>query len=388
MRRCYRSPAPSHVVAMVDMPPPMREVVRVKMQSWVKNAGKSIPLDLKCWRYSCGKVHWETRSVLQCFFVDTVKWQVTKVLEKSMAAVKECLAGLGEEMHYHFFPSWTAYQAKKDAYDLKHVDPNYIRNEYSASTFGLICWLSTWSQCRKSDEDKDVARAMLLALFFDKAPSWMFFDVKLLEVFDTVFNVCPARNSQRVPCRHIRYFLRDVGGDNAHWDWSDFLDMYQELMCDDTCGASLGFFNKLTFRLAHAIDGSVFDALPADPLKDSIGYHVVDGKKRRIDEDFKAALTGLTVQSGIKPVQVCKFTGVASEWVSGDAMQNFVKAHIVAGKNQLTCKGVVCACDDSSGHGKPKESTQVGVIYDARANKAGVVQPMVPPHSLPWLDSN
>ena len=151
--------------------------------------------------------------MLQTFYGETVKWQTAKVLDKSMEAVKECLAGLGEETRWRFIPSWNAYQARKEYYDLKFVDPNYIRNEFSVSTVGLICWLLTWGQHRKSAEDQDVARAMLLALLCDKVPSFLFFRDKLLDVHDLDFNACPDRVSQRVPCRHVRYFLRGVGAD-------------------------------------------------------------------------------------------------------------------------------------------------------------------------------
>ena len=102
-----------------------------------------------------------------------------------------------------------------------------------------------------------------------------------------------------------------------------------------------------------------------------------DGKRRRMDEDFRDALGNLGVDSGQRGSGVCKLLDVGSERATYDAMVLKAKLNRVIAKASMPCEGVVCMTHDGSNHGTPAESTLMSILWDATTRNGNLAQPIV-----------
>ena len=149
------------------------------------------------------------------------------------------------------------------------------------------------------------------------------------------------------------------------------------MVLDTSCDAFAPVGNRLIREISYNVNAKVHGTLAADPLRDMVAFYTKTGKRRRVDEDFKHSVSHLSTSSELKPMEVCKQTNICSKASGVEYKVNSVKASRLASKRTLSCEGVVIMADDSSGHGKPSESTLLSLIFDAEKNKMSAGQPMV-----------
>ena len=322
-------------------------------------------------------MRWEVRSVLECFYEEGIKWGTHRTTSKHMGVVTRCLADMGLEFWQHFTPSHFAYTCNSAFYDHKGVDKTHMREDYSCTTRGLIVWLAVWAQSRHYMNEKEKARAMLEALFGTAICDGYFLYDKLVADYDREFDECIMRNSQRQPCDHVRYDLRHIGSTESTFTWRSFVDMFVGLAFETDCLALDLLWVRLVYKTSVLVDQDLDRRNTSILRKDYTPMMTVNGKRRRVDEDFKLGVMDMTIQSGLRTGQMVVLTDMGVPSLARDCEQLSVKSKQVAAQESLTCAGVVCVADDSSGHGKPSESTNVSLIWDAKQNLCAVGQPMV-----------
>jgi hypothetical protein len=340
--------------------------------------GHVVKVNWKAWRYNTKEVFFEVRSVLDDFFEkDETSWETARVLKKQMGIVKEVFEMLGLKFWGEFLPNHKSYISNKDVFDNESVPTKFIRNEFSVSTLGLVVWLAVWSENRKGRFDKDKLRAMLNAFFtLELDPSSFFFD-RLVSKYDAEFDACSLRTDQIMPCRCLRYEMQHIENTYKNWRWYDFITLVVGTICDTTCDAFVPVGNRLVREVAFMANVRIQGATAADPLRDMVAFYTNTGKRRRIDEDFKQDVSHLSTSSELKPMEVCKQTGICAKTGIKEYKLEAVKSMRLASQRTLTCEGVTILADDSSGHGKPSESTLLSLIFDAEKNKMTPGQPMV-----------
>ena len=112
-------------------------------------------------------------------------------------------------------------------------------------------------------------------------------------------------------------------------------------------------------------------------MKDVKVMRGASGKRRRMDEDLRAALGSVAVDSGLKSQTVLSVLDCGNDRSCYDSMIRKVKESRQASKDALLCTGVVSWTDDGSSHGKPAESTLLSIIWDYEAKLGTSGQPMV-----------
>ena len=156
------------------------------------------------------------------------------------------------------------------------------------------------------------------------------------------------------------------------------------LTTDSACGALGDLFDRMLHNIAVRINQCVLRLDAADPLEDTKVLKTPHGKRRRLDEDTETALGQIGVASSPESTSVVKLLGRGSDKLSYDVTIKHVKETRQAAQSTLTCTGVVCMTDDSSGHGKASESTLLSVVWDAGVQEGCHGQPIVPNYQL-WI---
>ena len=151
-----------------------------------------------------------------------------------------------------------------------------------------------------------------------RTPCQHFFKDKIHNTSNNLYDLCVNRTTQWEPCRHVRHALRDIGSDNATWSWRAFSIMLTDLLYDRSCDWYWPLFEKfiLGAKLHHIASQPEVDA--ANVLKESKAMETADGKRRRIDEDFKKAVGELSIDSGTTPTTLCNFQYMCSDTKAKD----------------------------------------------------------------------
>ena len=149
-----------------------------------------------------------------------------------------------------------------------------------------------------------------------------------------------------------------------------------------SCSTTLALFmcalaNALPKEIAFYCNCGVLAREEADPLKSARQFNGPGGKRRRIDPEFKEALVNLSVSDTTKPNTAATFTGTCTPQTATDCIVKALKSSKLACQEQMRCTGAVCMADDSSGHGKPSESTLMSIIFDGNAKLTAAGQPVV-----------
>ena len=254
-----------------------------------------------------------------------------------------------------------------------------MRDEYQCSTLGLLAWLAAWSLCRHSDAEKEQCRAMLEALLCFHAPADKFLMSRCVEKFAADMELCPHMTNSNQPCRDVRYCLRSLPLLIENFNFVFFFaETFGELWRPDCDCIALRPLAMSYFKnVADHIDASVKAMGHADPLKDIRVLKTENGKRRRVDEDWRRAVAKVNVQSGIHAAQTAKFQDIAEPKTIYDTIVGELKAQRVAARETMQFDNVVGMAEDGSGHGKPAESTLLSIIWDAEANVAMAGQPQV-----------
>ena len=266
---------------------------------------------------------------------------------------------------------------KKDFYIASDVDPDKVQDEYYISTLGLIVWLCVWSFSRQTGADKERARAMQEALFAALLhPQTWFYD-SLAARHTAALAECEFQTTSGQPCRCVKYLMKDISNELADWRWSHFQTFLVDILFDNSCASYCALANRLPKEIAFYCDCGILAREEADPLKSARQFNGPGGKRRRIDPEFKDAIVKLSVSDATKPNTAASFTGTCSAKTATDCIVKGLKSSKLACQNQMRCTGAVCMADDSSGHGKPSESTLMSIIFDGNAKLTAVGQPVV-----------
>jgi hypothetical protein len=324
-----------------------------------------------------GSVFWECRSVLEGFFSENTAWDTSRVIKKQMDVVETVCEKLGLKFWGEFIPSAKSYDACKEFYDQQNIETKYIREEFSVSTLGLLVWLLVWTESRRGLDERDQCRAMLHAFFASELDASLFHYDRIVDKYDNEMNNCVLRTTQNMPCRCLRYEMSELTNTQATWDFRPFVTFLNMLLWDTSCLAHAPMGNMMIREVRNAINHSVHGRPAADPLKDASPFVTAAGKRRRIDEDFKRNISKLSTNSDLKPMEACHVTKACSAQGVAKFQLSAVKANREASKDALTCNGVVIIADDSSGHGKPSESTLMSLIWDSETEFMAAGQPMV-----------
>jgi hypothetical protein len=323
----------------------------------------------------------ECRSVLNDFYQITplVMWHTNEIIKKHMGAVAIVLENLGENCWENFVPSAKAFENKKKFYEDNGVAAHLVREEWSCTTKGLLAWLVVWSQERHKVEERNQASAILEALLGGHLRAEGYFHKRICFKYDTEMDDCVQRNTQGIPCRCLRFEMRGLANSHHLWSWHAFCKFLEGIAVGspDGCAAFPTVFGRLMGSLTLELDAAILEMKAADLLKEMKGFKTVSGKRRRVDEDFKAALTELGTSDGYKIGDVARFTGLCGERSAYTASNVQVKARRAAAQRALTCSGVVVVADDASGHGKPAETTIMSLVCDAVEDYTAPGQPMV-----------
>lgn len=101
-------------------------------------------------------------------------------------------------------------------------------------------------------------------------------------------------------------------------------------------------------------------------------------KRRRVDEDFKAAMVECPTNT-LKAKNARSMISATTELspnVANTWEENTMKAIMQGIRTQMTCAGVVFHSSDASRHGRPAENTQLTAIWDAQTDLSCVAKPI------------
>jgi hypothetical protein len=357
--------------------PRSRSVVFVESQG-VTSKGQPVPFKFKVIRFGDGEIRWAVRDVLDAFYSAKANWEASIIINSQMETVEDRLTTLGTSFWKEFTPNFQAYDAAKSFHDGEGVDTKHMREDFHVTTKGFITWLLTWSASRHKDADKSKAKAILEGVMMNVLDASGFTYNELFDLFDHVFDRCIMRNSQAKPCGHVSHIMKSLPKTARQlWSWRAFVEMLMEFLFDSQCEATKHVFLNLLDHMDELITKYMWEQEGADVLTESVPFYTPKGKRRRICEDFRDTLTQTKVDCFIRPTQVVQFLDMADSSTCAVWAINDCKAYRSAAQRDLTMEGVVCHADDSSGHGKPAESTLMGVVWDARARQCAIPMPTV-----------
>ena len=170
-----------------------------------------------------------------------------------MGHVKEVREMLGPKF-WGLIPNHKSYTQNKDFYDNESVPTKFIREEFSVTTLRLLVWLVTWSENRSRYFERDRLRAMLTAFFSSELdPSWFFSD-RLVNKYNGEFDSCPLRTQQTMPCRCLRFEMRDLANSYPTWSWLTFGDFLRGVVLDTSCDAFAPVGNRLIREISYNVN--------------------------------------------------------------------------------------------------------------------------------------
>jgi hypothetical protein len=358
-----------------------REVVWLDSQA--SGVQGPVKIHWKCWRYIDGPLFYEVRSIINDFHGKNTEAKLCRIIKDDMETVATALTDAGLSFWGEFVPSHQAYMKNPTLYDAKGVDKDHVRDEYSVSTKGVLFWLATWATTRKKHADREKVFTMLEAFLAARLPAKWFYASKISEKYDNLFNRCADRTRQDRPCRHIRHMLQNIGDDHESFSWKQFTHLMVDLSYDRDCECYQPLYEKLMDACFVQHAGGMEAVATSNILKTAVTYQTEAGKRRRIDEDFKAEMSKLNVESGIKPTTLVSFTDMGSGQMARGCQHVFLKACQLSSQKVMLCEGAVIFSEDGSGHGKPAESTSMSLIWDAEVNVCAPGQPKVYPRRKP-----
>jgi hypothetical protein len=349
------------------------------VQSSSHAPGGQVSINFKALRFPNEDVRWECRAVLTDFNTDPkMKWETSRIINNQMAEVESLFSFVGTSLWREFFPNHKAFNMRPDFFAAQNVDPQKVTEVFCCTTRGLLCWLTAWGLCRHRDHEKDRAKAMLVALLSAHVDSRDFYKGHCFNKFWSEIQLCVEQHTQGKPCPHVLYATRDMSFTAKDFHFEDLvLAMFEMWDPATQCGAMRSLCTRFISNLSAHIDASVLASKGANPLKDMRSLNTETGKRRRLDEDFRDAIGKLTVQSGIKGVQVSMLTEHGTSKTAYDCMIMSVKQQREASRQMMPCNGTVVVADDGSGHGKPSENTLLGILWDADAGFCTALQPQV-----------
>lgn len=260
--------------------------------SWQLSSGEEICEEVKCWIYEGGEVLWEIRRFFSMLGYTGRSFDMTlffKRLHKSSmdaAPVTKAMDGI--------LPSRKALRARHDAADDPHV-----REEWQIRTEGLFFLLSCLVQFRRGsghDRAIDTFR-VFVASYLPLAGVSELCDFQMTTEEK---RSCHACDPAAALCPHAERAL-DMAEASASLHCKDALAVaiLQLASPSSDCPACMAAHCHLLSALAAVIDrGTESFGGAADPLEMHSHTQSTSGKKRkrRYDEDFKAAVSERVVR--------------------------------------------------------------------------------------------
>ena len=118
----------------------------------------------------------------------------------------------------------------------------------------------------------------------------------MVEKFKPEMDACVGRSSQHQPCRHVRYSFRNVENRYDGFSWAYIIEAIIELYLEvdkGECLAMPDLFDRLVHSLKDHFDNFCKKIEASNPLTEARDLKMSDGKRRRMDEDFRDALGNL-----------------------------------------------------------------------------------------------
>lgn len=267
-----------------------------KALAFQRQRGEPITDVIKSWQYSGGATTWELRRLVHalgyggkcarcCRFVEHLE----KTLQRRPSRLP-FFDDIVESRH--------AKRAKR--MPAEEVNDDAIREEYQIGTHPLLRMLVYLVGVRRGEQmclTEDVFRAFFAALVLEQYEGALMAELALTEEEG---QMCDSWLDGCAHCAHSHLASETAGRRSHGRGWKVFVAIFCLVLASEktNCQACLRFLDRLLKAVAQVIDrGLNASGAFSDPLM--LTSHMdTNNRRRRYDEDFKAAVTTRVVMEG------------------------------------------------------------------------------------------
>jgi hypothetical protein len=341
------------------------------------------PFTCKAVLYDSGRVWWELRRPLLAFFegLKTRSLQLNKELKRWHASLAAIFLRLATAYCSHVLDSWRASDAKGQEASHEHA-----RQEYMVTSFGQVVFLLWLSCARRATQERQKAKALLLALLHSCLnPEQADIGGVLSHAVADSLQHCAEGASNGI-CSHMQTvtsMMPPVLGDGheaVQMLVSVAIPLLQQMLhLVVGCNAAAAALTAVLEALAERLDQSI----PLREFKDPLKEDLLQGRSRklRIDEDFKAVVTdqvrfGRRVLTG---AEVVATTSVDEKQVRLWTQAKMLSYQAACYREHSEATGVFGIAEDASRISCPGEETVVYNLWCCQLDKG-----CFPPVQVPF----
>lgn len=256
----------------------------------------------------------------------------------------------------------------------------YVRDEYSLSTKALLLLHIEWATTKRKEDERERAQAMCTAWLSKIASSTILDPQVFRSRFGTFAHLC--RPHVRGCCMHVNTCDDMLNEDSVNGPWSDFVGHLCRLRSlSEMCPAVKGILVQALDKICTHIDKRLDEV---DMNRDVTKAELLeqDGKRLRIDEDFKhrvvvADVVNKRCHSGAQSLRVHGVGGISGSGLSADWEQQGLRCYRSAGWITFDIGGVFTVASDGKRLGMPCEDTECYLGWSGRADVGMYMAPMV-----------
>ena len=348
-----------------------------------KGAHKVIEYPNSCW--------WELRRVLPCIFVERKRVVLHKIIKSELPVWIALWARFNTLPRLVLAPSERAFSHILEALqdptkDAEHmpgwgVDERFVRSEYMMRSDGLLLVLMHMA----SSSRRQAHRARALALL---GTMLSFLDQKILvgvgfsELIDDSAHLCPQVGPSGL-CSHLEP-LRLTCAMQCGPSLFQSVASWLVLSCkaSQACVAARTILQVTLGLLCDSIGQALSEKDADAPERQEAVRGPV--KRRRVDEDLKALVTGGARQAGrvaSSGAAVAAFVGASSESLGRAWVRKENAAHASAcwaACSSRAIDGVVSIAPDAARHGQPQKDYLVSPVWVPQHTAGGWLPPQAP----------
>jgi hypothetical protein len=355
--------------------------------------GAPVEAHLKAYVYTLtDDVFWELRRILEAFYRDSErKWFTHKFVKSYDKVWRADAATFGGDFSDWLKPSLRAYDV---AHPNGSLDDPFVREEFTCRTRMVMIWLARWAYSRKDRYENQFCTAFLEMLFARTVRIDEWGEDHVLSFIDGVKADCPhydPTDGQACPCLK-EALVTFLSVEPAERSWRSIVQMLSALLKTNDglqCPAMSGFIEVVTDELSKSVDAGVA-VLRSGDVRAITHLHTCQGKRRRIDADFKRHIASVVMKQG-RCHNAAQFLRASTDISCGLGRSwehDWTCEMLVAQRRALLCSGVCGSCEDGARNGKPAEETTIFLLWCAVSNRGAVLPFMVLENNMNRIDVN
>lgn len=362
--------------------------VAMRLQCSAEAAGVGhISTEHKLWIYNNGDVYWEFRRLLLAFFKERSEVRPCAIIRQETPQWVKWCAELSFEWKDFYKPGMLQYKdflaklrrdGDREGLEEARASEDFVREEASVTTLGVLCVLCNWACCRRKVSDRSLALGMMQGIFTVCISQGEWGTLDIISILNEQVGECQDDAVEGVcVCVHVRAVI---------FEYSSMDKTEPARACAQCLASILSRCGK-----CMSCRGSLSELLPVlaemtESNLDEVGnknigsWSRMDGpvKRRRDDEDYRRHLTQTMPNRGSSTSAAA---AARSHGVSRGTSRRWVEKQVETQVGQCfdliggDLRGPVSIAEDGARFGQPAKECQCYAFWASEVEAGAWLPP-------------